>query len=66
MGQALFLTGSSPFIRVVPIDEASDDCYDEGVSRFLLHLQSRAPGAVIELVLSKRELDPSGFEGKNG
>jgi hypothetical protein len=58
MGQAPFLTGSSLFILVVPVDEGSDDCCDESVLRFLVLLQSRAPGAVIQLVLSKRDLDP--------
>jgi hypothetical protein len=72
MGQAPFLTGSSLFILVVPVDEANENYYNNEVLRFLVLLQSRAPGAVVQLVLSKcdrdrdrdRDRDSNGFELK--
>ena len=57
MGQAPFLTGSSLFLLVVPEDKAEDQYYEDVVLRFLELLQARAPGAVIQLILSKTDLE---------
>lgn len=64
MSQAPFLTGSSFFVLVVAVDEANDENYDEVAERFLVLLHARAPGAVIQLVLSKIDLDMDGYERK--
>ena len=55
-GQAPFLTGSALFLLIVPANHARDDDYEQVVGRFLVLLQTRAPGAVVQLILSKTDL----------
>ena len=55
-GQAPFLTGSALFLLVVPADKAVQENYEQVVGRFLVLLQTRAPGAVVQLILSKTDL----------
>ena len=53
VGQAPFMTKSSLYILLVAADKACDENYEEVLQRFLVLLQARAPGAVVQLVLSK-------------
>ena len=57
-GQAPFFTESSLFLLVVDVNRATEEHYNATVKRFLELLQVRVPGAVIQLVLSKIDVEP--------
>ncbi|KAJ8605018.1 hypothetical protein CTAYLR_004557 [Chrysophaeum taylorii] len=51
-----FITPSALYLLVVPVDKANDKNFQDAVGRFLVPLQAQAPGAVVQLVITKTDL----------